>query len=221
MISQTAEYALRAAVFLAAYPDRAHTAQEVAGETRVPESYLAKVMRSLVQAGVVRSQRGLHGGFLLARPAGKINLLEVIGAVDPIRRIESCPLGLETHGMDLCPLHKRLDEALKMVSEVTAQPDVYLNRSVQVVGMVVPGSWRETEAVGTHAFRLTDGNATLTVLHTGDPLPTSVKPDMGVTAIGVLTSTEILRSNKILLKCPTKYQQDLSRAYGNSKTQAS
>jgi cytochrome c-type biogenesis protein CcmE len=106
---------------------------------------------------------------------------------------------------------------LKMVSEVTAQPDEYLNRSVQVVGWIVPGSWRETEAVGTHAFRLTDGNATLTVLHTGDPLPTSVKPDTGVTAIGVLTSEEVLRSNKVLLKCPTKYQQDLLKAYNTSK----
>ena len=46
-----------------------------------------------------------------------MTLLEVVSAVDPIRRIQECPLGLASHGVRLCPLHKRLDSALASVED--------------------------------------------------------------------------------------------------------
>ena len=64
MISQTAEYALRAVVFLSMNVDAAFTTQQIAVATKVPAAYLSKVMQSLVRAGLVRSQRGLGGGFI-------------------------------------------------------------------------------------------------------------------------------------------------------------
>ena len=54
MFSQTTEYALRAAVYLAQEPERVRTTREIAEATSVPVDYLAKVMRSLVRAGLVR-----------------------------------------------------------------------------------------------------------------------------------------------------------------------
>ena len=42
-------------------------------------------------------------------------LREMITAREPIRRIKTCPLGLATHGVKLCPLHRRLDDALASV----------------------------------------------------------------------------------------------------------
>jgi Rrf2 family protein len=114
MFSQTAEYALRAIVYLASRHDQACTTQEIAEAARVPAQYLAKVMQSLSRAGLVHSQRGLHGGFTLAIPAQELTVHAVIQAVDPIRRILSCPLGLRGH-VNLCPLHRRLDQALAMV----------------------------------------------------------------------------------------------------------
>jgi Rrf2 family nitric oxide-sensitive transcriptional repressor len=114
MISQTAEYALRAIVYLADQGE-ARTTQQIAAATRVPSSYLSKVMQSLTRAGVVNSQRGLHGGFTLVKSPDDVSVWEVIDAVDPIQRIRFCPLGLQAHGIRLCPLHKRLDDALAMV----------------------------------------------------------------------------------------------------------
>jgi len=111
IISQTGEYALRAVVFLAMDPVRAYTTQQISIATKVPGAYLSKVMQSLVRAGLVQSQRGLGGGFLLSKPAGTVAILEVLNAVDPILRIRSCPLGLEGHGINLCALHKKLDDA--------------------------------------------------------------------------------------------------------------
>ena len=98
MFSQTTEYALRVTVYLASLEDRPATIAQIAVATRVPEGYLAKVLRNLALAKLVQSRRGLHGGSILARPAEAITVYDVIQAVDPIQRIETCPLGRKGHG---------------------------------------------------------------------------------------------------------------------------
>lgn len=114
MISLTAEYALRAVVHMVAVSDETLavlTVGQIARATRVPEGYLSKVLQQLAHASIIKSQRGSGGGFRLNRVPDSITAYDVIQAVDPIRRIEKCPLGLEAHGLALCPLHKQLDEA--------------------------------------------------------------------------------------------------------------
>jgi Rrf2 family protein len=115
MISPTAEYALRAIVALAQGNKQAQVTPAIAQTTKVPAGYLAKVLQTLGRAGLVHSKRGLGGGFTLARPAHEITVLDVVNAVDPIKRIERCPLGIEQHGRNLCPLHHRIDEAIAHV----------------------------------------------------------------------------------------------------------
>jgi Rrf2 family transcriptional regulator, nitric oxide-sensitive transcriptional repressor len=117
MFSQTVEYALRAVVHLASNAPAAQTTEEIAKATKVPQAYLSKVLQGLVQAGVVKSQRGIGGGMALTKVPAKLTILEVVNAVDPIQRINSCPLELASHGMRLCPLHRRVDAALAMVEE--------------------------------------------------------------------------------------------------------
>ena len=107
MFSQKVEYALRAVVHLAYKAPAAQTTEQIAAATRVPQAYLAKVLQGLTHAGVVRSQRGVGGGISLVKTPARLTLLEVVNAVDPIRRIATCPLGLASHGVRLCPLHKR------------------------------------------------------------------------------------------------------------------
>src|SRR5438552_12808724 len=94
MFSQKVEYALRAVVHLAAKAPQAQTTEQIATATRVPPAYLAKVLQQLVHAGVLRSQRGVGGGIALVKSPGELSLLEVVSAVDPIQRIQECPLGL-------------------------------------------------------------------------------------------------------------------------------
>lgn len=97
------------------------TTPRIAELTRVPASYLAKVLQTLGRAGLVISRRGLGGGFTLSRPAEQISVLEVVNAVEPIGRIHSCPLKIESHGTNLCPLHHRLDEAIATVERTFAE----------------------------------------------------------------------------------------------------
>lgn len=115
MLSQTVEYALRAMVHMASLRSMEWISSEaVASRTNVPRGYLSKLMRDLVIAGLVESQRGPKGGFRLAKPTTGISLLDVVKAVDPFKRIESCPLGLPDH-LNLCALHKKVDDAMAHV----------------------------------------------------------------------------------------------------------
>lgn len=117
MFSRTVEYALRAVVFLAGQAPHARTTEQIATATKVPQAYLSKVIQSLNRSGILRSQRGIGGGVTLAKDPEVLTILEVVNAVDPINRIAECPLGLASHGTRLCPLHRRLDNALEMVEE--------------------------------------------------------------------------------------------------------
>lgn len=117
MFSQTAEYALRAIAYLGDQFPNARTTRQIAEATLVPSAYLSKVLQSLNRAEIVRSQRGIGGGMTLAVEPKDLNILTVINAVDPIRRIQECPLGLAAHGVELCPLHTRLDDAMELVEE--------------------------------------------------------------------------------------------------------
>ncbi len=120
MLSQTVEYALRAATYLASVEGESRTVDQIAAATRVPVAYLAKVMRPLVRGKIVASRRGVRGGFALSRSPERLRILEIVQAVDPIQRITHCPLGLAAHGKRLCPLHKRLDNALAAMEEAFA-----------------------------------------------------------------------------------------------------
>lgn len=131
MLSQTVEYALRAATYLATAPQQPRTVDQIAEVTHVPVAYLSKVLQQLAREGIVSSRRGTGGGFTLARNPSKLRILEIVQAVEPIQRIRTCPLGLPSHGRRLCPLHKRLDNALadmerafaaSTLAEILAEP---------------------------------------------------------------------------------------------------
>jgi Rrf2 family protein len=117
MFSQTVEYALRAVVQLAYVSPESSTTASLAEVTKVPPAYLAKVLQALVKAGIATSQRGVGGGVSLARDPSRLTILDIVNAVDPIRRIKTCPLNLKTHGTRLCPLHRRMDAALAQVEQ--------------------------------------------------------------------------------------------------------
>lgn len=105
MVSQTTEYALRAMTQLAAFAGVSRTSREIAAATGVPRSYLSKIMRSLVLARLVRSSRGKHGGFTLARDPAAITVLDIANAIDP------------TRGMTHIRFHRCLDDALLQVEQ--------------------------------------------------------------------------------------------------------
>jgi Rrf2 family transcriptional regulator, nitric oxide-sensitive transcriptional repressor len=135
MLSKTAEYALRAAVWLAQSPDEPASADHLAVVTKVPRRYLHKVVQDLVHTGLVRSQPGPGGGYALARRPEKITILDVVNAVAPLERIRHCPLGLPSH-TKLCPLHKELDRVYAHAEEALSR--VTLAQLVRSSSKIVP-----------------------------------------------------------------------------------
>ena len=118
MFSQTVEYALRAIVHLAKQPDELQTTAQIAKATQVPAPYLSKVLQTLARDGLVTVKRGVSGGFLLGKSPDDLSIYEIVECVDPIQRIQSCPLQLSSHRKRLCSLHKKMDGALEGIEKV-------------------------------------------------------------------------------------------------------
>jgi Rrf2 family protein len=81
-LSARADYALRAAIELAAAGNGHVTAERLARAQHIPGKFLEAILTQLRRAGLVRSQRGPDGGFWLARPAEDISLADIIRAID-------------------------------------------------------------------------------------------------------------------------------------------
>ena len=81
--SRTTDYALLATVHIAQnYKDGMVLSTQISKEYNIPLEYLLKILLQLARANILRSKRGPNGGFVLARDAKKISLLQVIEAVD-------------------------------------------------------------------------------------------------------------------------------------------
>lgn len=117
LLSDASEYGLRAVVWLAQRPGQAQKVREIADGTHATPGYLIKVLQALAKVGILSAQRGSSGGFRLERDPATLSVLDVLNAIDPIQRIHSCPLGLEAHGERLCPMHKRIDDAMAAIEQ--------------------------------------------------------------------------------------------------------
>lgn len=115
LLSDASEYALRAMVWMAQRPGQPQKVRELAEGTHAAPGYLVKVLQTLTKADILSAQRGSRGGFTLERDPAKLTVLEVINAIDPIERILTCPLGLKSHGKHLCPMHKKIDDAMAKI----------------------------------------------------------------------------------------------------------
>jgi len=117
MLSQTVEYALRAVVHLALNEGIPQKTSAIAEKTKVPVAYLSKILQELQRKELVSLQRGIGGGVSLTHSAEVLTILDVVNAVDPIKRIEYCPLGLKSHGKRLCSLHSRVDDTIQQMEK--------------------------------------------------------------------------------------------------------
>jgi Rrf2 family protein len=132
-VSQTAEYALRAMTLIASAPEgQAITGVEIAEQVDIPVHYVSKVLRRLVEAGLLSSQKGHRGGFCLTRPADRIRFADILTAIDQQLSKDRCAFGWGTcNQREPCPLHpawKRLNEAFSNWAATTTLADVAKQR---------------------------------------------------------------------------------------------
>lgn len=90
-LTRKGDYAIRGMVYMATVPaGRKSSMGEIAAGTDVPVTLLAKILQQFVRHGLVRSQRGTGGGFLLGRDPEKITLLEIVEASEGPIALNRC-----------------------------------------------------------------------------------------------------------------------------------
>jgi Rrf2 family protein len=112
MFSRSAEYAIRALTFLANQPAGKLTgAREISQAEEIPMPFLWKILQNLARRKLVRSFKGVGGGYMLARPAGAICLQDVLQATEDKSLTEGCVLGLAVCSEEKpCPMHSSWKE---------------------------------------------------------------------------------------------------------------
>lgn len=119
MLSQTSEYALRAALYLAQFADdRPVRVGEMAAALRIPRNYLSKILHQLARHGVLLSLRGKAGGFRLATPPERVALSAIITPFDRVEERRHCLLGRpQCSDRTACSAHTRWKNVADTVAE--------------------------------------------------------------------------------------------------------
>jgi len=112
-VSTRGDYAARALLSLALHAsDRPTSVKEIAERTDLPQPYLEQILLAVKGAGLVRSKRGVGGGYVLARPPEEITLAQILAAVEG-------PLYTTFEAHDHCEGHCMLQEVWVEVSRET------------------------------------------------------------------------------------------------------
>jgi Rrf2 family protein len=135
VLSQTAVYALRAALCLAERePHERLRVDDIAAELGVPRNYLSKILHVLARDGVLQSSRGPGGGFALARPASELTLDEIVQRFDGFPAESGCLLGrAECSEADPCAAHEEWKHVARAVRDFfrdTSLADFSRNRTL-------------------------------------------------------------------------------------------
>ena len=127
MLSQTAEYALRAVLYLAEHEgEHPIPVDAIAADLSIPRNYLSKILHTLAKRDLLSSSRGRGGGFALTVPAAALPLLAVIEPFDEMEGHEQCLLG-RTRCSDSspCAAHHRWKEMVDRVAEFFRETTVH------------------------------------------------------------------------------------------------
>lgn len=115
-ITKETDYAIRCVLYLSSNTGRAVSVAEIIKAQDVPRSFAAKILQKLSKAGLVRSNRGVNGGYLLTRDPGDITLLDVYEAASGPLALNVCVVNKKTCSRSgTCPVHPvwlRLSEDL-------------------------------------------------------------------------------------------------------------
>jgi len=112
VFSKATGYGIRALAYLARHSgERPCGLREIADAEHIPALYLSKLLSDLRRQRLIRSTRGIHGGYELARPAEEITLWEVFNILEPDPHLDTCILGRDECDIETdCPLHPEWSE---------------------------------------------------------------------------------------------------------------
>ncbi len=112
LLSKSCIYGLRASLYLASYQNGDYISiREMSEKLDISFHFLTKTLQKLTEAGLLESQKGPKGGVRLTEQADKINLFEIVIAIDGRGLFTECVLGLPGCGREKpCPMHDKWAE---------------------------------------------------------------------------------------------------------------
>ncbi len=112
LLSNSCEYGLRAALYLAAHEEKGYISiKKISEDLELSRHFLTKILQQLTADDLLESYKGPNGGVRLAKPGEETSLLEIVEAIEGEELFDRCVLGLPGCGMKKpCPIH---DEWLK------------------------------------------------------------------------------------------------------------
>lgn len=116
LITRDTDYALRAACFIAKAEGRVVAVTELVQKLKIPRPFLRKILQMLSRKGILSSLKGPAGGFILAKPAGKVLLVDLIRIFQGPLRLNECFFRkMKCPNTSSCPLKKKIDRIEKYV----------------------------------------------------------------------------------------------------------
>lgn len=109
LITRNTDYALQATCFMAKSKEKVISVSDLVRALRVPRSFLRKLLQVLNRKGILKSTKGLGGGFKLAKPSNKIFLLDLMEIFQGPFKLNECFLKkMACPNMRTCVLRKKI-----------------------------------------------------------------------------------------------------------------
>ena len=120
VITRATEYAIRTIIYLAQQPhNEVVLKKDICRTQEVTPAFLTKILQPMIKSGIVSSQRGVGGGFLLARDPEEITLLDIFKAQEGELKLNHCLIDSEFCSRDVfCAAHEVWEEAQQALSSV-------------------------------------------------------------------------------------------------------
>ena len=138
-ITRAGEYGVLGMVHLARRaPGQIAMIEEVSHTEKIPKSFLAKIFQFLAKGGMVRSVRGAGGGFVLAKSASEITILEIIEAIEGKIVLQRClqqePVCENAGSCALCGLFEQAQDGMREILQKTTLHDLLIKQDKMSLG---------------------------------------------------------------------------------------
>jgi len=118
-ITRETDYAIRCVLHLSEEPGKVIMVDAIAKDKKIPKSFLAKILQKLTKAGIVKSYRGVNGGYQLNRPPAEISLLNIIESMEGPVVMNECAINKKVcDRSDYCTVHPVWMNIRKIVERV-------------------------------------------------------------------------------------------------------
>ena len=124
-LSKRSDYGLIALKHLAQHADESASARQIAAQYHIPAELLAKVLQRLARKGLLVSQQGMNGGYVLARDPSLISIVQVVEALEGPISITPCERGEECQTLQTCSVRDPLFQIKAKVVQVLGDTSIY------------------------------------------------------------------------------------------------